>query len=326
MSAGPGRPFANRFAFRLKRLVVAQAVPSFERKSMKNFNTSLWYSPNEDAFSIKATEGCSWNKCVFCALYRDKEYRIVPLKEIERILGKVPVDDIPGITSVFIGEGNALSAGPVYLMKLLGLIKKTFSDVKRIGINATVSDVMKKRPKTLRELRDAGLTAIYVGVDSGDRKSLRSLKKGSDPETTIKAGRRIMDSGITLRVNVLLGAGGRQNKKSHIEGTAAILKEINPHVISVSTLSLMSGAPLFAMVKKGEYTHPTPIESVIEMRRLIDSLDLKGTFIHSGHHTNMVHIAGHLPEKKKELVCTLDRFLNNPTDELLTTEYFQKGS
>ena len=293
---------------------------------MRNFNSSLWYSPSEDAFTIKATEGCSWNKCLFCALYKDREYSIIPLKEIERILGKVPADDIPGITSVFIGEGNALSAGPAYLLKLLVLITDTFPDVKRIGVNATVPDVMKKRPKTLRDLRDAGLTTIYMGMDSGDRKALKSMKKGSDPETIIKAGRRVMDSGITLRLNVLLGAGGRQDKKAHIEGTASVLKEINPHVISISTLSLMSGAPLFAMVKKGEYTHPTPIESVIEMRRLIDSLDLTGTFVHSGHHTNMVHIAGHLPEKKKELVRTLDRFLNNPTDELLTTEYFQKGS
>jgi len=293
---------------------------------MRNFNTSLWYSPNEDAFAIKATEGCSWNQCLFCALYRDRDYRIVPLKEIERILGKVPADDIPGIDTVFIGEGNALSAGPAHLLKLLILITDTFPAVKRIGINATVADVMKKRPKTLRDLRDAGLTTIYMGMDSGDRKALKSMNKGSDPDTIIKAGRRVMDSGITLRLNVLLGAGGRQDKKAHIEGTASVLKEINPHVISISTLSLMSGAPLFAMVKKGEYTHPTPVESVIEMRRLIDSLDLVGTFVHSGHHTNMVHIAGHLPEKKKELVRTLDRFLNNPTDELLTTEYFQKGS
>lgn len=293
---------------------------------MRNFNTSLWYSPSEDAFTINATEGCSWNKCLFCALYKDRDYRIIPLKEIERILGKIPADDVPGINSVFIGEGNALSAGPTQLLKLLILITDTFPSVKRIGINATVPDIMKKRPKTLRELRAEGLTTIYMGMDSGDRKSLRSMRKGSDPETVIKAGRRVMDSGITLRINVLLGAGGRQNKKAHIEGTASVLKEINPHVISISTLSLMSGAPLFAMVKKGEYTHPTPIESVIEMRRLIESLDLKGTFVHSGHHTNMVHIAGHLPEKKKELVRTLDRFLNNPTDELLTTEYFQKGS
>lgn len=293
---------------------------------MRNFNTALWYSPHEDAFSITATEGCSWNKCVFCALYKDREYRIVPLKDIEKILGKVAPEDVEGISTVFIGEGNALSAGPAHLLKLLFLITDTFPEVKRIGINATVPDVLKKRPKTLRDLRDAGLTTVYMGMDSGDRKSLRSMKKGSTPEEVIKAGRRVMDSGLTLRLNVLLGSGGRQHKKAHIDGTAEVLKEINPNVISISTLSLMSGAPLFAMVKKGEYTHPTPIESVIEMRSFIDSLDLKGTFVHSGHHTNMVHIAGHLPEKKKELVRTLDRFLNNPTDELLTTEYFQKGS
>jgi hypothetical protein len=116
------------------------------------------------------------------------------------------------------------------------------------------------------------------------------------------------------------------HKKGHVEGTAAVLRALNPNTVSISTLTLMPGTPLFKKVKRGEYAHPTPIESTIELRSLIALLELEGTFFHTNHPSNAVHIAGRLPRDKDALLHTLDRALNNPTDEFLTTDYFQRGS
>ena len=292
---------------------------------MKSLYASLWQPPDEDALVIKITRGCSYNECSFCALYKDRDYQVLDINEIRKTIARIPARDVDELTAIFLGEGNGLSAGMAPLKKVLTHIRETLPAVRRIGINATAMDVIKKRPQYMRDLRKAGLTNIYMGVESGDRQSLEAMNKGIDPEQVIKAGRRVMDAGITLSVSILLGAGGRRNKKRHIEGTAAVLGEINPSFIAIQTLTLMPGTPLFHLVKRGEYAHPTPIESTIEMRGLIGALELKGSFLHSDHPSNSVSLAGYLPDEKTELLNKLDRALNNPTDEFLTTDYFHRG-
>jgi len=185
---------------------------------------------------------------------------------------------------------------------------------------------MKKKPADLKKLKEAGLKTVYIGIESGDKASLKIMTKGTTPDSIVKAGKRVQGAGLRLNVSVLLGAGGRMHKKGHVEGTAAVLKALGPNTVSISTLTLMPGTPLFKKVKRGEYAHPTPIESTIELRNLIALLELEGTYFHTKHPSNAVHIAGRLPRDKDALLFTLDRALNNPTDEFLTTDYFQRGS
>jgi radical SAM superfamily enzyme YgiQ (UPF0313 family) len=293
---------------------------------MKNLYTSLWQSPDSNALVLQATRGCSYNKCSFCLLYRDQEFTVVDLEEFKDLVSRVPAEDIPEIRSIFLGEGNALTAGTAHLKKLLTHLRKTFTGLRRVGLNATVPDIMKKKAQNLRDLKKAGLTHVYVGMESGDDNSLKAMAKGCDAAAIVKACRRVMNAGIKLDVSVLLGAGGRRFKKHHIDGTAAVLKSVNPDSISVNTLTLMTGTDLFNMIKRGEYAHPTPIESTIELRRLVGLLELDGTYFQSTHPSNAVHVAGRLPDKKDDILYSLDRALNNPADEFLSTEYFDRGS
>ena len=152
------------------------------------------------------------------------------------------------------------------------------------------------------------------------------MGKGTNPDMIVRAGRRAMDAGMNLTFTVLLGAGGRREKKEHIARTAEVLKAVNPHVVAIQTLTLMPGTPLFDRVKRGEYAPPTPIEATIELRALIEALDLDGTFVHSDHPSNTVHVAGYLPEEKEEILFRMDRALNNPTDAFLTTDYLRRGT
>ena len=68
------------------------------------------YRPPSEAYSliVQATIGCTHNKCTFCSMYKDKNFRIRNTDEIIEDF-KIGRERYSHIKRIFIADGDALA-------------------------------------------------------------------------------------------------------------------------------------------------------------------------------------------------------------------------
>jgi len=123
---------------------------------------------------------------------------------------------------------------------------------------------------------------------------------------------------------VLLGLGGKENWQRHILETAKVINETEPDFVRIRRLwlyqssSFFSGpeCPLFEEIRAGEFIQQTPEGSVFELRLLIEKLENHlTTLIVCDHQNNYVHVSGVIKDDKKDMLATIEDFLNLPEED-----------
>lgn len=286
--------------------------------------TPGFFPPVEaDSLYLKVTAGCSYNRCSFCGTYRETPFEVRRFEEIEAEVGKVVKRYRDEVCRIFLGEGDALVAETKLLKKLLGLFTKSFPKLQHVGIYATPKNLLDKPKKELESLAAAGLRKIYMGLESGSDKILERLNKGVTAEEFLKASKKASDAGIQLSTLVILGAGGRQAWREHATATGQLLSQIDPHTIIMLTLVLVPDTPLFEDARRGQFTPPTPVESVLELKEFITNINVTNALFKSSHASNFLKVTGNLPRDKEKMLHQLERVLNNPTEEFFDPGYFR---
>ena len=221
-----------------------------------------------------------------------------------------------GGKNVFLQDGNNLILKTRDLVDILTYLKAAFPSIERITSYARAKTVSKKTLEDLMALREAGLTRIHFGLESGYDKLLQYIQKGVTAEEQIDAGRKVKASGISLSEYVILGLGGREMWREHAIETAKVLNQIDPDFIRVRTLKVLKTMPLYQKIEKGEFTLICDDEIVLEERVLIEHLEgIQSAFV-SDHLLNLLEeVDGKLPEEKGKMLAVIDRYLGLSQEE-----------
>jgi radical SAM superfamily enzyme YgiQ (UPF0313 family) len=198
---------------------------------------------------LQITEGCPWNRCIFCHFYRERPFRIKGVEEIERHIEEVLDyfgESIVLRKSIFLADANALVVPTKYLISIFELINDKFLIIpdhlegeERVkwerenpihfrGIYAFV-DVFTGKKKSIEEyraLKKRNLKRVYIGLETGDRELLQILNKPTTPEDAIELVKRLKGAGINVGVIILLGVGGEEFRRRHFENSLRTLKEM----------------------------------------------------------------------------------------------------
>ncbi|MEE4378769.1 MAG: radical SAM protein, partial [Candidatus Competibacteraceae bacterium] len=141
--------------------------------------------PEANSLLIQTTLGCTHNKCTFCDMFREKRFRIRKIEEVFKDIDEARLI-FPHVRSIFLIDGNVLALKTAFLLKILNKITVTFPECSKIALYAGLNDLRRKSVEDLKELKQAGLTLVYTGLESGDPVTLERIKKGLTPEQAEK--------------------------------------------------------------------------------------------------------------------------------------------
>jgi radical SAM superfamily enzyme YgiQ (UPF0313 family) len=274
------------------------------------YEGSVFRPPSEArSLILQITIGCSHNKCTFCISFQDKEFRIKEFEQIKKDVEAV-LPYYKNAERIFLADGNALVIPTQDIIKILNLLTDNFLNLERIGIYASPQDIRKKTVEELKQLKEAGLGIIYVGLESGSDMILKKVKKGALSKQMIEAADKVKEAEITLSVIFILGLGGKKYTKEHATETAKILSKMDPDFIGALTLMVVKGTPIYEEVKNKELEILDPRGVFEELQILIKNLNLTHCVFRANHASNYLPVGGTFPEDKEIILKRLDKILN----------------
>ena len=262
------------------------------------------------SYILQVTIGCSYNKCYFCSMYKEKSFSYRKLEDVFYDLESAR-RTYNYVKRIFIADGNALSMKTEYLLSVFEKIKELFPECERIGIYGAPKDLLRKKKEELDRLNALGLGIIYLGLESGSDKVLKLINKGVTSEEMVAAANLVKQTDIKLSVTAISGLGGKDHTEEHGVETGKILSRMNPDYIGILTLMVEEDTPLEKMISKGEFLILDPEEVMDEMKLMVENIDVDDCVFRSNHASNYFSFFGNLPDEKKAILNQIDRALKS---------------
>lgn len=271
----------------------------------------IYRPPSEaDSLLVQATVGCPHNKCSFCMVYKQgPRFHVRPVEEIKADLEEAAEEMGPRVRTLFLPAGNSLAMPTDELAEVCKEARGLFPNLQRVTVYASMPSIEAHGLEGLKRLRQAGLSRLHVGLESGHGPTLRRVKKGTDPEQQVRAGRMALEAGLELCLYVLLGLAGPEDSLEHARATGEVINRINQAgelTVRLRTLVPKLNTLLLHQIKRGKFTLCTPHEVIAEMRELIETLD-GPLSLFSDHYTNYLNLEGRLPGDRPRMLEALEQ-------------------
>lgn len=273
-----------------------------------------------NSYLLQCTIGCSHNQCTFCGMYKDKKYRVRSLEEIKTdiVMAKQHFGDLE---KVFLCDGDAIAIETDMLLEILDELYLTFPSLRHVGSYVGPKSTLNKSMSELTALRAAGLTKAYLGVETGDDRLLKEVKKGVSYQEMLQAGQNLVNAGMNLSAMVLLGlAGPGEPSREHALATARITNEMKPRYLAALTVVPVPNTVLHRQVRTGEFKILDAFETLKEMKWIFENITIDGLKFVGSHASNYLPISGTLQKDRQKMLDMVNKVLESQDKKYLRSE------
>jgi hypothetical protein len=222
-----------------------------------------------------------------------------------------------GGRTAFLQDADTLIMRVPELLEVLKHLKGSFPSIERITSYARAKTASRRSLPELKELHDAGLSRLHIGLESGSDEVLQYMEKGVTAEEHIRGGRAVVEAGISLSEYVMPGLGGKRWSENHALESARVLSAISPDFIRLRSLGVRKNTPLHEQMGSADFQILDEDEMVGEIGLLIENLDCR-SYLASDQMSNLLwEVEGRLPDDKQAMLEAIGRYLSKAPMERL---------
>jgi len=234
------------------------------------------------------------------------------------------------VSRIFLLDGNAFVMKPEHLVEVSKYCYQQHPNLTRVSAYAHAKDILRKTDSELAQIKEAGLSMVYLGIETGDDSLLKQINKRTTADELAEAAQKLHRAGIILSGTLILGLAGNDPElsKRHAVATANLVNRMNPPKVQpwyISALTLMTppGTPIEQTVRAGQFIPLDSVGILTELKIFMEHLseDLHDCIFRSNHASNYLPLKGILAGDKSRLIATISRGLNDPSS--LRSEYFR---
>jgi len=285
--------------------------------------------PSEaNSLLLQITEGCTWNKCRFCSLYKHEGFKAFTVESIKKDIDvmaeyteiaagfqredgtwdkRAALERLDRMTreeqncyylvyrwlahggeNVFLQDGNSLAVKTERVVEVLRYLRKKLPTIRRITTYGRAETLSKISVEQYKSLKEAGLDRIHSGFESGSDQVLQLINKGTTSEQEITAGKNIREAGIELSVYFMPGIGGKALSRENALETARVVREINPDFVRIRTAVVNEGTELWRDYLDGSFQLCSDNEKLTEIKLLIENAKNCTGVLASDHIINLL--------------------------------------
>ncbi|UCH63102.1 MAG: radical SAM protein [Fidelibacterota bacterium] len=213
------------------------------------------------ALVVQATDGCTYNQCTFCTLYRDKSFQVRSPEDFRRHIQQVLDFMEAGLSyrnSLFLGDANATAIATTKLVQLMDILRGTEAlkpIINQGGVHAFLDTYTGtgKSSQDYRTLKDKGLRRVSLGVESGSEGLLALVRKPGTRQDIHDVVSALKEAGVAVVIIFMVGLGGHRYREEHLAESASLVRMLplsRGDIIYLSQFTPGQQAPYLSIAKQ----------------------------------------------------------------------------
>ncbi len=244
----PGQPDAG----------LAPPLQNLDALPIPDYADFPWDKYPNRIISMVTGRGCGWGVCRFCSDVVTIAGRTYRTRSIENVLAELKHHHEHGGTRLFCFSDLKLNSDLDVWRGLHEGFPKIIPDAKwTCAVHVGPRKDEGLSPADMKAARKAGLVRVTTGFETGSRKLLDAMKKGTDPDRLADFIAAADEAGISTRLTAFTGYPNED--ADDIEATHTFLRRVQPHIgrVNLSRLLVQNGTPLENDLREGRLGETT---------------------------------------------------------------------